>query len=251
MKTTLRNLKMKPERRNREVLEHAAKIGYADRLSNKSFFTSPFLFFYRADNIQWDNNLTRFNNHPHPEITPDDFLKLGTRFKTEQEFIKEFGEDWRKIVGWTTPNNMDYLFGQYYNDKVIYYYTIIPNMLTTDPLPNDPLPKKEKEDAYIDMHDVSDDWEVFQLVGGGYIAVCPSCLAYRYNILETEDYQRKYPLPKDKISLYDGKYEVVNNNGTLTIYRHGELWESAMDMYKGNGFVLALVQKIEELLDKN
>jgi len=36
------------------------------------------------------------------------------RFKTEQEFIKEFGHWWIDEVGWNDDNQMDYLFGQPY-----------------------------------------------------------------------------------------------------------------------------------------
>jgi len=42
-------------------------------------------------------------------------LLKGTtyRFKTQQEFIDEFGSSWRSKVGWTSQNGMDFLFGQY------------------------------------------------------------------------------------------------------------------------------------------
>jgi hypothetical protein len=33
------------------------------------------------------------------------------RFKTEQEFIKEFGEHWKRTVDWNFDGKMDYLFG--------------------------------------------------------------------------------------------------------------------------------------------
>ena len=51
------------------------------------------------------------------------------------------------------------------------------------------------------------------------------------------------------IKLYDGKYGVINNNGTLEIYRNGERWEAKEKDYIGDGFVLSLVQKIEDLID--
>ena len=47
------------------------------------------------------------------------------RFKTEQEFIDEFGYRWIDLVSWNDDNNMDYLFGQSYpfnideNDKIL------------------------------------------------------------------------------------------------------------------------------------
>ena len=33
------------------------------------------------------------------------------RFKTEQEFIKEHGENWRGKIGWNVDSMMDYLCG--------------------------------------------------------------------------------------------------------------------------------------------
>lgn len=33
------------------------------------------------------------------------------RFKTEAEFIAEYGEDWKEIVKWAPGGGMDYLFG--------------------------------------------------------------------------------------------------------------------------------------------
>jgi len=33
------------------------------------------------------------------------------RFKTEQEFIEEFGEDWKCRVNWNNKTGMDYLLG--------------------------------------------------------------------------------------------------------------------------------------------
>ncbi|MDO4714023.1 MAG: hypothetical protein Q4B28_05275 [bacterium] len=39
-------------------------------------------------------------------------FKVGqkVRFKTEAEFIAEFGKDWRDIVNWNTRGEMDHLF---------------------------------------------------------------------------------------------------------------------------------------------
>lgn len=33
------------------------------------------------------------------------------RIKTEKEFLKEFGEDWRAVVDWNYRGKMDHLFG--------------------------------------------------------------------------------------------------------------------------------------------
>lgn len=52
------------------------------------------------------------------------------------------------------------------------------------------------------------------------------------------------------IDLYDGKYGVINNNGILKIFRHRERWEEKEKDYVGDGFVLSLVEKIEELQEK-
>lgn len=52
------------------------------------------------------------------------------------------------------------------------------------------------------------------------------------------------------ISLYDNKYGVINDNGRLEIYRYGERWEAKEHDYIGDGFALALVQKIESLREE-
>lgn len=39
------------------------------------------------------------------------------------------------------------------------------------------------------------------------------------------------------------KYHIVNNNGIVLVYRHGELWQD----YTGNKFMLALLNHIEIL----
>jgi hypothetical protein len=49
------------------------------------------------------------------------------------------------------------------------------------------------------------------------------------------------------ISLYDGKYAVKNNNGSLEVYRHGERWPEKEKQLIGDGFVLALVQALEQM----
>lgn len=48
-----------------------------------------------------------------------------------------------------------------------------------------------------------------------------------------------------EISICDGKYLVTNENGIITVKRHGEDW--ARNDLVGDGFVLALVQEIERL----
>ena len=54
-------------------------------------------------------------------------------------------------------------------------------------------------------------------------------------------------MKENYISLYDGKYGVINHNGRLEIFRNHERWKNKEVIFLGDGFVLALVQKIEEL----
>jgi hypothetical protein len=37
--------------------------------------------------------------------------RIGYRFKTESEFIQEFGHDWRRVVSFNYDGEMDYLIG--------------------------------------------------------------------------------------------------------------------------------------------
>jgi Lar family restriction alleviation protein len=53
---------------------------------------------------------------------------------------------------------------------------------------------------------------------------------------------------KLRISTCDGKYLTENNNGILTVLRHGKPWNRN---FNGDGYVLSLVQRIEELEEKN
>jgi hypothetical protein len=48
------------------------------------------------------------------------------------------------------------------------------------------------------------------------------------------------------ISLDDGKYTVINDNGLLTLRRHGEDWPGG-DKLRYSKLVLAMAQRIEEL----
>jgi len=43
-----------------------------------------------------------------------------------------------------------------------------------------------------------------------------------------------------------GKYKTINDNGKLTIYRNDFLWNRNLN---GDGYILSLVQRIEELED--
>ena len=53
------------------------------------------------------------------------------------------------------------------------------------------------------------------------------------------------------IDLYDGKYSVENKNGILEIYRYHERWKSKELDYRGDSFVLSLVQELEEKIEEN
>lgn len=45
-----------------------------------------------------------------------------------------------------------------------------------------------------------------------------------------------------KVELEDGKYTIVNNNGVVTVSRHGEQWRNET----GDKLMLALLHKIEQ-----
>jgi hypothetical protein len=47
------------------------------------------------------------------------------RFKTEEELIKEFGEDFRDKLPWTWSNSKDHLFGQHIPNK--FYLEMLAN----------------------------------------------------------------------------------------------------------------------------
>lgn len=71
------------------------------------------------------------------------------RFKTEKEFIEEFGHNWRPIVGWNCSGQMEYLLGSDFpylfknenqtisiKDKNSRNYWSIDNNMVTLKLPN-------------------------------------------------------------------------------------------------------------------
>jgi len=55
-----------------------------------------------------------------------------------------------------------------------------------------------------------------------------------------------------KFHTYDGKYTTTNDNGKLRVYRHDKeckkVWRE--DDLIGDGYVLSLVQRIEDLEDE-
>ncbi len=86
------------------------------------------------------------------------------RFKTEDEFIKEYGEDWRLKVGFNFTGKMDYLCGtiyeielskREYQDRIdndtwfryfYYYWRICPKMLKLRTMIPNYSPKKFARD---------------------------------------------------------------------------------------------------------
>lgn len=48
------------------------------------------------------------------------------------------------------------------------------------------------------------------------------------------------------VTLDNGKYKIVNDNGVVKAYRHGEEWRDLT----GDGLILALLNKVETLEDK-
>lgn len=48
------------------------------------------------------------------------------------------------------------------------------------------------------------------------------------------------------MKLYDGKYEVRQINGLIQTKRNGEEWKVMNDSLVGNGFVLDIIQELEE-----
>lgn len=219
MKTKLRNYKMKPQCRNLEILDHAAKIGYKNKVDRPHLTEEDYLIFYDDGNIFFSiKDEGYYERHKHPEITPDDFLKLGTRFKTEQEFIEKFGTEWKRVVSWNIEGNMDYLFGQDYETADLtrnytrnyqdYKWRINHDMLTTDSLPDEDKAEPKKEDAYLDRSDWSGKWFVWQLKRERYDFCDELYNAHLYNIISKEDYQRAHPLPEKKLMFKDWEVDV-------------------------------------------
>jgi len=54
----------------------------------------------------------------------------------------------------------------------------------------------------------------------------------------------------DKIKLVGDEYEVIDSNGIVIVYKHGQIDYRRTDDVIGNDFVLSLVQTIETLLEK-
>lgn len=72
--------------------------------------------------------------------------KKSLRFKTREEFEKQYGPDWKNklAIHWNHNGGMDYLFGQphdgseildSYIDGHLWRWGISEDMLTIDPLP--------------------------------------------------------------------------------------------------------------------
>lgn len=68
------------------------------------------------------------------------------RFKTEEEFIKEFGESWRRIVQCSFTREMNYLLGTDLNEE--YYYLA------------DHFFNKNRESGYFEIYDGRGNWNI-------------------------------------------------------------------------------------------
>ena len=140
------------------------------------------------------------------------------RFKTEQEFIEEFGEDWRyKRFGenglpWPLP--MDYLFGQPHDgSRKKDDWIISLDMLTDKLLPEIKVPKEkqEKPDAYI--FSISEYYSRYNVLITAHIdnhktrlQITPEQLT-EFNILSESNYKAKHP---DKLMFKEWEIEVTN-----------------------------------------
>ena len=155
------------------------------------------------------------------------------RFKTKQEFIDEFGDeyDWRcnafveDDVVW--PGTMDYLLGTPHDGSEVKDGWFIYNeMLTDKPLPEEKpqdegllrggligKPEDQKPDAYINRMVAS----YIELVAWdgikSYTIMCPpKTLADNYNLLSESEYKAKYP---NKMAFKE--WEVTLNQDNLKI----------------------------------
>ena len=120
--------------------------------------------------------------------------KKQLRFKTEQEFIDEYGGGWRcnafvkDDVVW--PLTMDYLFGTPHDESEVKNgWFIYDEMLTEKPLP-----KAKKLDAYIDHAlDSAYVWIVFRRDNENEANYVRYSNLHKYNILSKSEYRAKYP----------------------------------------------------------
>jgi hypothetical protein len=79
-------------------------IGYLDESSENVGIPSP-----QNSRSNFIFSKVQLTDKPLPNANkPNDYL----RFKTEQEFIDEFGSNWRYDINWNLFGDMDYLFGQ-------------------------------------------------------------------------------------------------------------------------------------------
>jgi len=61
-------------------------------------------------------------------------MKYPYRFKTEEEFLKEFGRNWRSLVAFSWVGSMDFLFGKDYPYEVenTPYVNRLPSVYTNE-----------------------------------------------------------------------------------------------------------------------
>ena len=99
------------------------------------------------------------------------------RIKTEQEFIQEFGSEWRCEIDWA--ESMNYLFGKQVDTnehQLIDCWDIYPEMITSLPLPT----AEPKFGEWVDVKDrlptvESDNWYVNVLISYEYDGIKEVC----------------------------------------------------------------------------
>lgn len=87
-----------------EAWTDKSKFDYQARITSKKFKAD-------RDALSILNIFEDDEEKPQPTPQPDDFKPIW-RVKTEQEFIDEFGENWKTQIKWNVTGNMDYLFGK-------------------------------------------------------------------------------------------------------------------------------------------
>jgi hypothetical protein len=81
----------------------------------------------------------------------------------------------------------------------------------------------------------------------GSMSLCDSCKGAMIEKLG-HSFADFAPIPMYDVTVYDGKYRyVMHQDGKTEVFRHGEPWNRDVT---GDGFVLALVQEVDELRKK-
>ena len=132
------------------------------------------------DDIIWEGNPEK-----QPENYPENSIEKVLRFKTEKEFLEEYGEHWRSANGkskFAFIESMYYLFGKVKSEADTSRFIIEDWMLTDKPL------LKEEHKHYITVQEGSYAHEFFDaapFVAKDYDFVNPS--HYKQSPIETID----------------------------------------------------------------